>query len=169
MNIDKNAKIKEIFGLALKSEIEAANFYSSLLKKVNNNLLIKKIEFLVFEEKKHRQLLERLFSQKFPHQKVTLPKKSFFRDFPLERDEKLTILKLFKIALQAEKSAQDFYLQAGKRAVKENNQNLFKYLARVEKSHYFMIKSEIELLEIFPEYYNVKGFHWAQDMIHIGP
>jgi len=34
-----------------------------------------KIEFLIFEEKKNRQLLEELFSQKFPDQKVTLPKK----------------------------------------------------------------------------------------------
>jgi len=49
------------------------------------------------------------------------------------------------------------YLAFANKADKENFHNI----ARVEKSHYFMIKSEIELLEKFPDYYNVQSFHWA--------
>jgi hypothetical protein len=32
-----------------------------------------------------------------------------------------------------------------------------------------MIKSEIDLLQKFPDYYNVEDFHVAQDLFHVGP
>jgi len=52
---------------AFAEQVHAANHLRTLA--------CEKIEFLIFEEKKNRQLLEELFSQKFPDQKVTLPKK----------------------------------------------------------------------------------------------
>lgn len=32
-----------------------------------------------------------------------------------------------------------------------------------------MIQSEIDLLEKFPEYYDVEDFHFGLEMIHLGP
>jgi hypothetical protein len=32
-----------------------------------------------------------------------------------------------------------------------------------------MLKSEIDLLEKFPDYYSVEDFHIAQDLFHVGP
>jgi len=42
------------------------------------------------------------------------------------------------------------------------------YLSRVERSHYYMLKSEIDLLERFPEYFDADEFHVGQDLFHIG-
>jgi hypothetical protein len=43
------------------------------------------------------------------------------------------------------------------------------YLSRVERSHQAMLKSEIGLLEKFPDYYNVENFHIGEDLFHVGP
>jgi len=32
-----------------------------------------------------------------------------------------------------------------------------------------MLKSEIDLLEKFPEYFDVEDFHTGQDLFHVGP
>lgn len=98
-----DAKLKpfEVLAGAIRSEIEAANFYSKLLDRVKNILLQQKLKFLVLEEKKHKKILE--------------------------------------------------------------------YLSRVERSHYFLIKAEIDLLSRFPDYYDVKDFHLGHDLVHVGP
>jgi hypothetical protein len=46
---------------------------------------------------------------------------------------------------------------------------MLEYLSRVERSHYFVIKSEIDLLSQFPDYYDVEDFNIGQDLFHIGP
>jgi hypothetical protein len=32
-----------------------------------------------------------------------------------------------------------------------------------------MLRSEIDLLEKFPDYWNVEDFHVGQDLFHVGP
>ena len=51
----------------------------------------------------------------------------------------------------------------------ESSRSLLSYLGRVERSHQAIIKSEIELLAKFPDYYNVEDFHIGEDLFHVGP
>ncbi|MFP4081659.1 MAG: ferritin-like domain-containing protein [Candidatus Aminicenantes bacterium] len=159
----------EILAVAVRSEIEAAGVYSKLCQKVRNELLKKKLKFLVFEEKKHRQILERLFSQRYPRRKMQVPENSFLPPVKLRLDSKTGVLDVFKAALQAEKLSEDFYKQASQKIETKESQKILEYLSRVERGHYFMIKSEIGLLEKFPDYYDVKEFHAGHDMVHVGP
>jgi rubrerythrin len=67
-----------------------------------------------------------------------------------------------------EKEAEEFY-KASKAAVEDPaGRKVLDYLARVERSHFYMLKSEIDLLERFPEYFDVEEFHVGQDLFHIG-
>jgi rubrerythrin len=84
-------------------------------------------------------------------------------------DEKASVFDLFKIALEAEKESEDFYNRAQQRAEDKAPKKILEYLSRVERSHYFVIKSEIDLLEFFPDYYNVEEFHFGHEMVHVGP
>ena len=168
MNLDPKLRPDQVLAIAVKSEIEAADIYASLYRKVKNELLRKKLKFLVFEEKKHRATLERLFSQRFPEQELEILEKSFLPRVSVTLDEKSSVLDLFKAALSAEKMSEDFYAEAAGRA-EEGSQKILKYLSRVERSHYFMIQSEIGLLENFPDYYDVEDFHVGHEMVHIGP
>jgi rubrerythrin len=159
----------EILAVAVKAEIEAAAFYSGVLGKVKNELLQQKLEFLVHEEEQHQRILRRLFSQRFPGKEVQIPEKSFLPPLEAPVNENLSVLDLFKIALQAEKISEEFYKESQKKVEDKGSRKMLEYLSRVERSHYFVIKSEIDLLSLFPDYYDVEDFHIGQDLFHVGP
>lgn len=169
MTLSTKALSHEVLALAIKSEIEAVTVYSKLHDRVKNALLKKKLKFLIFEEKKHRKILEHLFSQKYPTREVELPDKSFLPPIKVKDDAEPSIVDIFKAALQAEKLSEEFYKEKSRKADSDESQKLLEYLSRVERSHYFMIKSEIDLLKKFPEYYDVEEFHFSHEMVHLGP
>ena len=166
-----NAKLRpfEVLAVAIRSEMEAADFYSRMLARVKNVLLQQKLKFLVLEEKKHRKILERLHSQRFPDVALRIPEKTVRPRPKTKLDEKSSILDLFQAALEAEKSAETFYKEAQKVIRDAGSKKMLEYLSRVERSHYFLIKSEIDLLGRFPDYYDVEDFHLGQDLFHVGP
>ncbi|MBS3819829.1 ferritin family protein [bacterium] len=169
MKLNQESSPEKILGMAVKSEIEAADVYSKLYEIVKNELLRKKLKFLLYEEKKHRRILERLYTQKFPQKKMVVPEKSFLPSIKVSIDENTTMLDIFNVAFRAEKMAEDFYSQTSQQTQDERSQKILQYLSRVERSHSYMIKSEIDLLEKFPEYYNVEDFHAGHEFVHIGP
>ncbi|MFQ6083339.1 MAG: ferritin family protein [Candidatus Aminicenantia bacterium] len=164
-----NLSPAEILAQAIKSEKEAKDLYSTLYQKVKNEVLRSKLRFLMFEEDKHQEMLRRLFSQRFSRGELKLPNKSFLPKMKVGIDERTSVLDLFKLAMEAEKESEEFYLRAAKKSKEKGNRRMFNYLSRVERSHFFMIKSEIDLLSEFPDYYNVEDFHFGHEMVHIGP
>lgn len=167
--LDPKLKPFEILALAIRSEIEAANFYIKLQGSVKNKILEQKLKFLIFEERQHRKILERLFSQRFAGRALEIPEKSFLPAPHLCAEGELTVLDLFKEALRAEKMSEEFYKEAQRKSESREIQKILEYLSRVERSHYFLIKSEIDLLSEFPDYYNVEDFHIGHEMVHVGP
>ncbi len=166
-----NAKLQpfEVLAVAIRSEIEAADFYARLLARVKNVLLQQKLKFLVLEEKKHRKILERLHAQRFPEFPLQVPEKAVRPRPKATLNEKSSILDLFQAALEAEKAAETYYKDAQGMIKDAGSKKMLEYLSRVERSHYFLIKSEIDLLGRFPDYYDVEDFHLGQDLFHVGP
>jgi rubrerythrin len=80
-----------------------------------------------------------------------------------------TVPALFEAALKAEEMAEAFYNEAGGRAEDEAGRKILAYLGRVERSHQAMIKSELELIQKFPDYYNIEDFHIGEELFHVGP
>jgi rubrerythrin len=169
MSLDPKLRPHEVLAAAIRSEIDAAAFYAGLLEKVRNVLLQQKLKFLVTEEKKHRQILERLHAQRFPGVDLKIPEKAARPRASAAVDEKISILDLFKLALEAERLAEQFYKDARGVMDDASSRKMLEYLSRVERSHYFLIKSEIDLLSRFPDYYDVEDFNIGQDLFHIGP
>ncbi len=169
MSFDPKLKASEILALAIRAEIEASGLYAALKEKVKNELLKEKLKFLEKEEIKHRRLLERVYSQRFPGIELKIPQKSFLKPLRISIDKKTSIRGLFLCAQEGEKKAEDFYRKGATKIKDRDSKRILIYLSRVERSHYFMIKSELDLLEKFPDYYDVENFHFGQDMFHIGP
>jgi rubrerythrin len=167
--LDTRLRPFEVLAAAIRSEIEAANFYARLLGRVKNIILQQKLKFLVLEEKKHWKILERLYSQSFPGRKLKIPERPAHTRPVLTVDEKSSVLDLFKVALAAERFAEEFYREARDAVEDKGSRKILDYLARVERSHYFLIKSEIDLLARFPDYYDVEDFHLGHGLIHVGP
>jgi rubrerythrin len=169
MSLDPKLRPYEVLAVAIRSEIEAAAYYSGILEKVRNILLQQKLKFLVTEEKKHRRILERLQAQRFPEVELKIPEKPARERTSITFKEKTSILDLFKMALEAEKQAEQFYKDARGVVDDADSKKMLEYLSRVERSHYFLIKSEIDLLSRFPDYYDVEDFHLGEDLFHVGP
>jgi rubrerythrin len=169
MALDPKLRPPEVLAVAIRAEIEAADFYDRLLAQVKNILLQQKLTFLVTEEKKHRQILERLHRQRFPGVELRIPDKPARPKATEALDGKASILDLFKLALEAEKLAEQYYKDARGVVADDGSRKMLEYLSRVERSHYFLIKSEIDLLSRFPDYYDVEDFHLGEDLFHVGP
>ncbi|MDH4196292.1 MAG: ferritin family protein [Candidatus Aminicenantes bacterium] len=167
--IDAQLKPHEILAVAIESEVDAAAFYTKLQEQVANEILLQKLKFLAFEEQKHRQVLGKLFGQRFAGQPMAAPEGVRLPKIGGLLAEDLTVFNLFEAALKAEESSEAFYNDAAKVITDEAGSRILGYLARVERSHQAIIKSEIDLLRRFPDYYKVTDFHLGQDMFHVGP
>jgi rubrerythrin len=169
MSIDKNLAPWQILGVAIRSEIDAAAFYTRLQGRLKNILLTQKLKFLALEEDHHRKMLERLLAQKYPDKPKDVPESSLMPPIGVSLPGDPAVPALFEAALQAEKIAEAYYNDASKRVEDEASRRILAYLGRVERSHQAMIGSEIDLIRKFPDYYNVEDFHIAQDLFHVGP
>jgi rubrerythrin len=169
MSIDRKLKPWEILSVGIRAELDAVSFYTMLQGRVKNVILVQKLKFLALEEEHHRKTLERLFGQRFSDKAVGAPPSSLMPPIAASVGDQASVLDLFLAALKAEETAESFYAEAGRRAEEEGSRKMLAYLSRVERSHQAMIRSEIDLLEKFPEYYNVEDFHIGGDLFHVGP
>ncbi len=169
MSIDPKLKPWQVLGVALRSEVDAAAFYTRLQAKVKNVLLVQKLKFLALEEEHHRRILEHVAADRYPGRQTDPPAGALMPPIAASLGEDPPVLALFQAALAAEETAERFYAETGERAEDEASRKILAYLGRVERSHQAMLKSEIDLLEKFPDYYNVEDFHIGQDLFHVGP
>jgi rubrerythrin len=169
MPINPTLKPWQVLGVAIRSEIDAASFYTKLQDKVKNVILIQKLKFLAFEEEHHKKILEQLLDDRFRGLSTDAPPESLMPPIAASLGEQSSVLDLFLAALEAEETAESFYQEAARMTEEEGSRKMLAYLSRVERSHQAMLKSEIDLLEKFPDYYNVEAFHIGEDLFHVGP
>lgn len=169
MSMDPGLAPHLVLAAAIKSEIDAEGFYSRLQARVKNIILVQKLKFLAFEEERHREMLTKLFGQRFPGSPLEVPGVSPLPPIGSTLGPDPSVLDLFKAALNAEEVSELFYEDAGQTAGDEGSRRILSYLGRVERSHAAMIRSEIDLLARYPDYYQVEDFHVGQDLFHVGP
>jgi rubrerythrin len=169
MPIDKNLAAWQILGVAIHSEIDAAAFYKRLQGRIKNVLLIQKLKFLVLEEEHHKKIIEHLLAQRYPDKPKDVPESSLMPPIGVSLPADPAVPALFEAALRAEEISEAYYSDAAERVEDEAGRRILAYLGRVERSHQAMIRSEMELISKFPDYYNVEDFHIAQDLFHVGP
>jgi rubrerythrin len=169
MSIDKDLAAWQVLGVAIRSEIDAAEFYTRLQGRIKNVLLIQKLKFLALEEEHHRKILERLLGQRYPDKPKDVPESSLMPPIAAALPAEPAVPELFEAALKAEETAEAYYNEAAGRIEDEAGRRILAYLGRVERSHQAIIKSEIDLIAKFPDYYNVEDYHLGEDLFHVGP
>jgi len=168
MTLPSNLKPYEIYPIAVRAEMDAAAVYEDLHGRVRNEALKQKLDFLAKEEGRHKALLERLFRDHFPDRKLDVPAEARRPKKPVRVDDATAVLDLFKLAMQKEKEAEEYYRDARAKMDDPKTKKVLEYLSRVERSHFFMLKSEIALLEKFPDYYNAESDD-PMALFHVGP
>jgi rubrerythrin len=169
MAIDKNLAPWQILSVAVRSEIDAAAFYTRLQGRIKNILLIQKLKFLALEEEHHRRIIEKLLGQKYPGRPQDAPASSLMPPIGVSLPAEPSVPALFEAALEAEEAAEAYYTEAAGRVEDEAGCRVLSYLGRIERSHQAMIKAELDLVARFPDYYSVEDFHIGQDLFHVGP
>ncbi len=159
----RDFSLEELLGMAVKAEIGARKFYESLAENVDIRELKEKIEWLAGEEKKHEELLRRIYENMFPGKEVVFPKEHIGPELrPVARELKGVedVIDLIRWAMKAEEIAAKFYAELEKMVEGEEKKRLMRYLSDMEWGHYYNLKAEYELL-----------LDWAMysQMMHMGP
>lgn len=157
--------VEDLLLAAIKSEIEAREFYRNLSDGVKNYMLKDRLKFLSDEEEKHKIFFETLFQKEFPNEEMVLPRES---PVPLPElritDENVPLSEILWKGMQAEKAAYDFYNGLASR-FKDNQEaaKALSYIALMEMGHYKLLEVEKENAKEFEDV----DFEWP--MMHIGP
>lgn len=165
MILDKRLTPLEILGIAIKSEIDAAKVYQNLYDKVRNIDLKKKLEFLKGEEEKHRKVLEELYTKNYPDVELKLPEKSLLPEMEIKISENIPVVALFEKAMDAERVSEGFYREAVEKMDNPQAKAILNHLSGMERSHYFILKTEYDMIQTFDDYYRREKF----TLEHIGP
>ncbi|MCR4404182.1 MAG: ferritin family protein [Candidatus Acetothermia bacterium] len=166
--IDPNWTALEALGIAIKSEVHAAEVYGRLLGMVKNRALRERLAFLKGEEERHRRLLEELYKKSFPEVELALPERSLV-PMELVMKEEITVPELLKLAMEAERQSERFYQEMAAKTKDSSGKTLLAYLGKMEHGHYELLASEAELIARFPDYYKAEEFHLGEELIHLGP
>ena len=159
--------VQEALATAIKSEIEAEDVYKKLKDMVSNFVIKDKLDFLISEEKKHQQLVRKLYEKMFSETDPVLPEKSLTPRLTLALKETETVPDLLEVAIDAEKKSEEFYDALSQEVADRGAQEILQYLASMEHGHYSLLKGEYELCIRDEQYYERGDFQY--DMVHIGP
>jgi rubrerythrin len=169
MNNKKQLTTLEILGVAIQAEIESARYYRSIQRAVQSHLLKDKMGFLSREEQKHRRILTDYHLRKFPGVSLSGPDASLAPKPIITLKGRVAVSDLLKAAMKAEENAERFYQSMASGLNDIQGGLLLKYLARVENSHYYLLKAELELIRQGSKLKALKILYQADENIHIGP
>lgn len=147
-----NQSVKKLLGYAIRAEMDANRVYTKMAGRMRNTLLIEKFQLLALEEKKHKDILLRLFASISGGEKPQIPKTVDERLLPsISIKPSSSLADVLSQAMDAEKSAREFYASLANR-VKAPNKQMLMYLSKVENTHYLMLRSEYILALQFEDY-----------------
>jgi rubrerythrin len=159
--------LEKALSMAIQSEIESKAVYAKLGTMVKNFVLKDKLAFLTQEEERHEKLLTALFQKMAPGKNISKQEKSLMPRLSIALAEENSVSDLLELAMEAEKTAEEFYDQFADEVEERGVQDLFRYLASVEHGHHFLLKGEYELCVKDEGYMEREDFQY--DMVHIGP
>ena len=144
--------VKKLLGYAIRAEVDANKIYTRMADRVKNSLLQEKFQLLALEEKKHKDILLRLFASMWGGQQPEIPKLVDKRLLPaVSIKPSSSLVDVLSQAMNAEKSARNFYASLAKK-IEAPNRPMLMYLSNVENSHFLMLRSEYILALQFEDY-----------------
>jgi rubrerythrin len=158
----------EVFGIAIKSEIEAVTLYRKMKEMTKNPDLETKLDFLISQEKRHQAILTDAYNKRFSDVELKLPPKSLVPIISdvLSRDASLK--ELFEAGMEAETLSEKFYKELAGKTVDSNSKSLLLYLASMEQSHRAILEAEYNQLEM-GEDYNSDDYLRGERLMNLGP
>ena len=157
----------EALGVAIRAEIDASEVYAELATRVPNPFLQQKIMLLAKEELQHKRILEEAYKTKFPEVPLVLPGSQLPKEISCRADrDQLSASEILSCAIEEERRARQFYLEAAQQATDLTGQRMFNYLADWEFSHEMALTAERDMLLRYPRYFEQASEPWKPEFRH---
>jgi len=153
---------KEVFEIAINSEIRAKEAYEKLASVVKSDIIRDELLFLAKEEDKHREIIEKM-AEKFQREgsepkKITIDVMGEFRVIAEKMAEAikkpdLNVDEVYEIAMQAELVSERLYKELAGYAATETTKVLLEMLADMERNHYNILKKQYDYIMRYPDIY----------------
>lgn len=138
--------LQQLLATAIKTEVESAQAYRSLLDKDLPKETRSKIEELVSQEEEHEESFRSIFQDFFPRDKASLPQRSDIEASP-DIPQAASPEKVMEKAMEMEREAEKFYSDLIDEFEDKEIRRLMGYLAANEREHYEILKEELSKLE----------------------
>ena len=151
----KDYDLKNLLLIGIKSEIEAGKVYKSTAERARNPFLKAKLNALSEEEYRHKEILEKLFKELYPEERIILPENpEYLPEFPeikifAELNGVTDVRKIIEQAMKAELAAKKYYEDLAALVKDEKIKKLMLYMAKIEEGHYHILQSEYREMEEF--------------------
>ncbi|MFZ5907593.1 MAG: ferritin family protein [Nitrospirota bacterium] len=139
--------------IAIRMEKDAIDFYREAAEKATHPVGKKMFLSITEDEKRHLQMLTRIFKEVDITPDETSPMKNIKTVFESLKDTMMKKveatkdeLEAFRIAMKMEQEGVEFYKRAGANATKEKEKNLFKRLVHEEEQHYAIFSNTFSFL-----------------------
>ncbi len=142
----REKSLQELLGVAIQSEIEAAETYRELLARELPKETRSVIERLVSQEEEHEESFRDILNDFYPNEEISLPEGSS-PESSLTIEESASAEDLIQASLEAEKKAEEFYSDLTDEFEDKEVRRLLGYMAATEREHYEILKSELEKLQ----------------------
>jgi rubrerythrin len=141
----------EALSLAIYNEQFAFDFYTKLSDTIKNPSGKEKFKFLASDEKRHRELLEKYYTQVTGEQKFPFDANKT-RRIQVEVKDSTTAYEALDIGIKAEKEAFEFYTRSAESSKDLKAKKMFLMLAGEEDKHYNVLMAERQAL--------IDQFYW---------
>ncbi|WP_297505264.1 ferritin family protein [Thermococcus sp.] len=153
---------KEVFEIAISSEIRAREAYEKLASMTKSDIIRDELLFLAREEDKHREIIEKM-AEKFEGTR-TEPKKidiDVMGEFRVIAEKMAEAIKkpdinideVYEIAMKAEVVSEKLYKELAGYAATDNTRLILEMLADMERNHYNILKKQYDYIMRYPEIY----------------
>jgi rubrerythrin len=149
--IKKEVSGLEALSLAIYNEQSAFEFYVKLSDAIKNPSGKEKFKFLASDEKRHRELLEKYYTQVSGKQKFPFDSNKV-KKIRVEVKDNTTAYEALDIGIKAEKEAYEFYKRSAESSKDPKAKKMFMMLAGEEDKHYNLLMAEKQAL--------INQFYW---------
>jgi rubrerythrin len=155
----------EALGIAVRREIDAAATYQDLAAGCANGLARERFRLLEREAQQHEAMLRRRYRELFPEVDLAVPPP--VAEGPASRaeaGEQCAGLKgALRFAVEAERRAREFYLEASGATSDPTGQAMFRYLADQHARHQMVLEAEYDTVLRYPHAFDDPQAPWRPE------
>lgn len=155
----------EALGIAVRREMDAGRTYRELASGCLNPLARDRFHVLERDVQQHEALLRRRYQELFPDVELVVPPSAAEAPpSPRETGEQCEGLKgALRFAVEAERLAREFYLEASGATSDLTGQAMFRYLADEHARHQMVLEAEYDTVLRYPHAFDDPQAPWRPE------